>query len=289
MPPPKFTCKIVEAINSSNDFRDSRPLRVFFKVLTYGHMKNKPIIFSILSVLCFIEPLIKVLYFKAATDFDFMVIIANVMSRNTFREVLDFWLVFPVAGLLIMKLRKFTYFSFMGVLLYIIHNIVTYEKYTWPYNSEEPFIYNKIVAVVAMMVFVYFLSPKARQPFFDRRVRWWEPKTRYTVNMNCKVDNGHLCFPSSIMNLSQTGAFISWSPYLKVGDKVQIEFNFLSNVITLNMEIMNEHDVLGHKGFGTKFILNYGQSIMMSRVIGKISMLNVKSLKEESITSKLAA
>lgn len=252
-------------------------------------MKNKPIIFSVLSLLCLIEPVIKVLYFKAATDFDFMVIIANVMARNTFREVMDFWLVFPLAGLLIMKLRKATYFTFMGVLLYIIHNIITYEKYTWPYNSEEPFIYNKIVAFVAMAVFVYFLSPKARQPFFDRRVRWWEPKTRYTVNMNCKLDNGHLVFPSSIMNISQTGAFIAYSPYIKVGDKLQIEFNFLSNVITLPIEIMNEHDILGQKGFGIRFCMSYGQSIMMNRVIGKISLLKHETRKEESLVSKIAA
>ncbi len=252
-------------------------------------MKNKPVIFTLLSILCFIEPVIKVLYFKAATDFDFMVIIGNVMARNTFREVMDFWLVFPLAGLLIMKLRRASYFTFMGVLLYIIHNIVTYEKYTWPYNSEEPFIYNKIVAVIAMAVFVYFLSPKARQPFFDRRVRWWEPKARYTVNLNCKLDNGHLCFPSSIVNLSHSGAFISYSPYLKVGDKVEIEFNFLSNVITLPLEVMNEHEILGQKGFGVKFNLTYGQSVMMSRVISKVSLLKTPTKHEETMTSKLAA
>ena len=248
-------------------------------------MKHKPFIFSLLSILCFVEPMIKILYFKAATDFDFLVIISNLLARNTFREVIDFWLVFPIAGLLILKLRRLTYFAFMGVLLYIVHNIVTYEKYTWPYNSDQPFIYNKIVA---MGVFVYFLSPKARQPFFDRRVRWWEPKIRYTVNLNCKLDNGHLCFPSSIMNLSQTGAFISYSPYIKVGDKIQLEFNFLSNVISIPMEIMNEHDILGEKGFGVRFLLTYGQSVMMARVISKISMLKNETRKE-SLTSKMVA
>lgn len=253
-------------------------------------MKNKPIIFTVLSVLCFVEPLIKVLYFKAATDFDFVVIIGNLLARNTFREVIDFWLVFPVAGLLIMKLRRFTYFTFMGVLLYIVHNIVTYEKYTWPYNSDEPFIYNKIVAVIAMGVFVYFLSPKARQPFFDRRVRWWEPKVRYTVHLNCKLDNGHLCFPSSILNLSQTGAFITHSQYLQVGDKLQLEFNFLGNVISLPMEVMNEHAILGHKGFGVRFHMNYRQSATMAKVMKVLAKSkSTFKEKEESITSKLAA
>jgi hypothetical protein len=142
---------------------------------------------------------------------------------------------------------------------------------------------------MAMCVFVYFLSPRARQPFYDRRVRWWEPKTRYTVNMNCKLDDGHLCFPSTIMNLSKTGAFITYSPYLRVGDKVQMEFNFLSNVISLPVEIMNEHSILGQKGFGIKFNMTYGQSIMMSRLISKISQVKNEVRKEESMTSKLAA
>ncbi len=251
-------------------------------------MKKKPLIFTILSILCLIEPVIKVLYFKAATDFDFMVIIANLMARNTFREVMDFWLVFPIAGMLIMKLRRFTYFAFMSVLLYIVYNIVTYEQYTWPYNSDQPFIYNKIVAVLAMGVFVYFLSPKARQPFFDRRIRWWEPKTRYTVHLNSKLDNGHLCFPSSIMNISQTGAFIDYSPYLQVGDQLQIEFNFLGNVIALPMEVMNEHSILGHKGFGVKFRMNYKQSAQMAKVMKILAKSKSTFQEGTSLTSKLA-
>jgi hypothetical protein len=251
-------------------------------------MKNKPLIFSVLSFLCIIEPVIKVLYFKSATDFDFAVIIANVMARNTFREVMDFWLVFPVAGVLILKLRRFTYFAFMGVLLYIVYNIMTYEKYTWPYNSDQPFIYNKIVAFMAMAVFVYFLSPKARQPFFDRRVRWWEPKTRYTVNFNCKLDNGHLCFPASIMNISQTGAFIAYSPYLQVGDRLTLEFNLINNVISLPVEVMNEHSILGQRGFGVRFVMNMGQSVMMSRAIAIIARMK-KEMKEEAYSFSKAA
>jgi hypothetical protein len=91
------------------------------------------------------------------------------------------------------------------------------------------------------------------------------------------------------MNLSQTGAFITYSQYLKVGDKVQIEFNFLSNVISLPVEIMNEHQIFGQKGFGIRFCMNYGQSIMMSRVIGKISLLKNEMKPEQSINTKIAA
>jgi hypothetical protein len=242
-------------------------------------MKNKPFIFTILSILCLIEPLIKVLYFKATTHFDFVVILANLKTRNTFMEVLDFWLIFPLAGLLIVKLRKWSYFAFLGVLTYINYNIFTYEKYTWPYNSETPFFYNYVVAILSLGVFAYFLSPKVREPFFDRRVRWWEPKIRYNVNISCKLQSNNLTFPSTILNLSQSGAFIQESKYMKVGDLLQMEFNFLGQTITVPVEVVNKHMIKNQSGFGLKFhFKNLKQSIMMTKVMNVLK----KSHKEFS-------
>lgn len=251
-------------------------------------MKNKPLIFTVLSVLCFIEPLIKVLYFKATTEFDFLVILANLKTRNTFIEVIDFWLVFPIAGMLIMRLRKWTYFTFMGVLGYINYNIFTYEKYTWPYNSETPFLYNYVVALLSVAVFAYFLSPKVREPFFDRRVRWWEPKIRFNVDFSCKVQGPHLTFPSTILNISQSGAFIDDSKYLKVGDKLQLEFNFLGQTISIPAEVMNKHFAHNREGFGLKFhFRSYKQSVVMSKVI-KVLQKSQKEFKD-SPELKIAA
>lgn len=251
-------------------------------------MKNKPIIITVLSVLCFIEPLIKVLYFKASTKFDFVVIITNLMARNSFKEVIDFWLIFPLAGLLIMKLRKWTYFSFLGVLAYINYNIFTYEKYTWPYNSETPFMYNYMVAFLSLGVFAYFISPNTRETFFDRRVRWWESKTRFNVQINCKLQGQHLTFPSTIMNLSQTGAFVQESKYMKVGDLLQMEFNFLGQVLSLPVQVMNKHHMKGVSGFGLEFkFKTFRQSVEMSKVmkILKKSQVEFKENKKESVAA----
>jgi len=221
---------MIVAVNDIRYFGAIELIEKFFESDKMVSMKNKPLIFTILSILCFIEPIIKILYFKAMTDFDFVVIFANLKARNSFIEVIDFWLIFPIAGLLILKLRKWSYFSFMGILAYIIYNILTYEKYTWPYNSDSPFMYHYLVALTSTAVFLYFLSPKAREPFFDRRIRWWEPKTRYNVQITCKLHGDHVVFPSEILNISQTGAFVMESSYLKVGDKLLMQFNFLGQL-----------------------------------------------------------
>jgi hypothetical protein len=231
-------------------------------------MKNKPFIISVLSLLCFVEPLIKVLYFKASTKFDFVVIFANLQMRSSFFEVIDFWLIFPIAGLLILKLRKWTYFTFLGVLCYINYNIFTYEKYTWPYNSDSPFLYNYLIATGSLAVFVYFLNPKIRGPFFERRLRWWEPKTRYHVNISCTLQGSHLTFPSQILNISQSGAFVQDSKYLKVGEGLVLEFHFLGQTLSIPAEVISRHTIENQVGFGLKFnFRSFKQSVALAKVI----------------------
>lgn len=249
-------------------------------------MKNKPFLFTLLSVLCFIEPAIKVLYFRAITQFDFLVILANLKARNTFVEVFDFWIVFPLAGLLIMRLRKWTYFAFMSILAYIVYNIFTYEKYTWPYNSDTPFMYNYVVAFGAFAVFAYFLSPKAREPFFDRRARLWETKTRYKVQISCKLKSSSLTFPSKILNISKTGAFVQDSPYIKVGDMFEMEFNFLGHTMEVPVQIIHKHTGDNKQGFGIEFkFKNFAQSVRMGKMINIIK----KSHADLGAAPKIAA
>lgn len=250
-------------------------------------MKNKPLIFTIVSILCLIEPAIKILYFKAITQFDFLVIFANLRARNTFMEVVDFWLIFPIAGLLMTRLRKWTYFTFLAVLTYINYNIFTYEKYTWPYNSDSPFLYNYIISFMSVATFVYFLTPKVRVTFFDRKVRWWETRARYNVKLPCKLQGANLTFPSEILNLSQTGAFVQESKYMKVGDELQMEFNFLGQTLSVPVKVMNKHVVNNVSGFGIQFnFISFRQSIMMGKVV-RVLKKSQSEFKENK--AKLAA
>ena len=231
-------------------------------------MKNKPLIFTVISLLCLVEPLIKILYFKAITNFDFVVIFANLMTRDSFKDVFDFWLVYPIAGILLLKLRKWSYFTFMGLLVYIVYNILSYEKYTWPFNSDSPFLYHYAVVSLSTMVFMAFLLPAVREPFFDRRIRWWEPKVRYNVGINCTLKNQMLIFPSEILNISMSGAFLKDSTYFKVGDKLEMEFSFMGNQINLPVEVVHKHTIHGRHGYGVKFnFRSFRQNLLVAKLI----------------------
>lgn len=234
-------------------------------------MKNKPLVFTLLSILCLIEPLFKLAYFKVTTHFDFIVIFSNLMARNSLRDIFDFWIVFPLAGILLIRIRKWTYFAFMSLLIYIVYGILSYEKYTWPYYSDSPFFYHYAIVFSSLGVFIYFLMPRVREPFFNNRVRWWETKARYPVNIECGLKNESLALVSEILNLSLTGAFIKEDARVKVGDKLNIDFTYLGTQVSLPIEIVSQHKVGAHEGFGVKFnYKSFRQNVQISKIIGII-------------------
>jgi hypothetical protein len=217
-------------------------------------MKQKPLYFTLVLWLCLLEPLMKVLYFKATTDFDFAVVFANLLSRQTPREIFDFWILFPLAGLFLIKLRTWTYFGFMSLMLYIVYSFFTYESYTWPYNSETPFTYNYVITALAFFGFIFLLLPRSRQLFFDPRLRWWESLQRYNVELACEVKatNGEFV-KCKTLNISRSGAFISDHPLVTKGDQVQLTLIFENEKLTIPAQVVSKHAIKNQEGFGVKF------------------------------------
>src|SRR5690606_23987212 len=141
-------------------------------------------------------------------------------------------------------------------------------------------------AILSVGVFVYFLSPKVREPFFDRRVRWWEPKSRYNVQLQCKLHSSHLTFPTQIINISQSGAFVQESKYMKIGDHLQLDFNFLGQTISLPVEVVHKHTIKDMTGYGLKFhFKTFRQNVLMTKVINvlKKSQSEFKEKNKENI------
>ncbi len=204
-------------------------------------------------ILFLIEPIIKILYFKASTHFDFYVIISNLLSRTAPRDIFDFWLVFPIAGIALIKLRKWSYFIFLSMMLYTIFSLLTYEQYTWPYNSATPFSYHYFIVVISIISLILFLFPSIREPFFNQRLRWWESKTRYKTNINCKIISSKGSFDSKILNLSQSGVFLKDAYNFRSGEEVYIEFIHEGEKFLLPVKILSKHSFLNDVGWGGQF------------------------------------
>lgn len=216
-------------------------------------MKKKPLIFSILAILLLIEPLVKLLYFRLETGFDLTRILENILSEDSMLNIFEFWIVYPLAGLCLFRIRKVTYFLFLAIQAYSIYTILSYEPYTWPYYSQSPFIYNYFLLIMNVAIIIYFLLPRVRRPFFDQRVRWWETKARYNIHLPCQLIFTNRNLEAEILNISQTGVFVKEIPGIVVGDKTMIAFGHNNLQFHLPAQIISKHQFEGNRGFGLKF------------------------------------
>lgn len=217
-------------------------------------MKSKPLLFQLLCILFLIEPIIKIVYLRFSTEFSLGLILNNILQRDAFLEIFAFWLAFPLAGLCLIKLRKWTYFIFLALLVYNTYVLLSYERYTWPYNSEAPFLYNYFLIFLSVLIMAFFLLPVIREPFFNARIRWWESRQRFHVLIPAKMRReGAQEIEIEITNISYSGALIKDTPELKLNEEVIIGWNFMGHELELPSTITRTHQGVGWKGYGVQF------------------------------------
>lgn len=220
-------------------------------------MKQKPLIFQILCILMLIEPLLKILSFKLSTGFAWNTVIENILQMEGIKNIFEFWFLFPLGALALLRIRKWSYLLFIGVQAYSLITILTYKSYTWPYVSQRPLLSTIIVLILNIGLIIYFMLPDIRRPFFDKKARWWEPKTRYKCHINSAINFGtdHAIYNCLIHNISQTGFFISGPVELMNENEISIDFKILDEYFSFIGTVISRHDIDGVEGHGIKLKL----------------------------------
>jgi|SRR5690554_2554664 len=238
-------------------------------------LKKRPLIFSLITSFCFFEPLAKLLYFKASTQFEWEIILSNLLSRNTFWDIVNFWLIFPLAGLTLIKIRVWSYGLFMVLMSYNIYSLVTYEAYSWPYNNHMPHAYNLFLTVVCLGIIVAFCFPKIRRPFFDRRARWWEPQKRHNIFLETELKSSFDTVHSIITNISTTGAFVLILEDLIIGDRFMVNFRIMDEVFACEVEVIHQLNNGTINGYGVKFInMSFKSRDRLGKVLKEWEQMN---------------
>ncbi len=255
-------------------------------------MKNRPLIFITIALAHLLEPVIKLLYFKATTPFSFTTIVSNISQIHTPREIFEFWFLFPLGGLALLGVKKWSYPVFVGVQIYSIYSHMTYEKYTWPYVSEVPFVSSLVLLFVNALIIIYFALPDVRRPFFDRNMRWWETRTRYNLRipMTFTHSNPEHLFDCDILNISQSGVFINHKGAIEVGSVIHMNINYKEYNITLQGTVMSQHAFEGERGIGVKFrFQNIWENLYMRKIVKNISKDMALIEKAQKKAEKMAA
>ncbi|MCB9091661.1 MAG: PilZ domain-containing protein [Halobacteriovoraceae bacterium] len=242
-------------------------------------LKKRPIAYTILSLLFIIEPIVKMVHLKMVTGFSYAILFNTIISWKNKLQVAEYYLLFPLAGLFLVRIRKGSYFIFLLVQFYFIMKIVGYQPYTWPYYTKEPILLLWVYVGINAFIILYFLHPRVRGPFFDRTVRWWESKTRYLVDFPCEctlaAEGKKENFETKILNISQTGAFIKGEKYSK-DDVIELKFRFLDRDYIYKGKIVGTYPYKDHPGMGIQFIASFGEYFQLFSLILKIRKAGYK-------------
>ena len=241
-------------------------------------MKNRPLLFSIIAILHILEPLIKILFFKATTGFSFVSIFDNIANMEGIKNIIEFWFLFPIAGFALIGVKKWSYPLFVSIQAYSIIMHLTYEKFTWPYSSDTPHWSSLGILFFNVAIMIYFALPDVRKPFFDKTMRWWQTKTRYGQRLPCTVyfNNPNDLEDCVIHNISQSGAFLDYKqihPSNFVKDSaIHLNITFEDYQISIKAKIAAQHSFDDVNGIGVQFIFdNIFEDLYMRRLVRAIS------------------
>ena len=238
-------------------------------------MKHRPLPFVILAILHLIEPLLKIAYFKATTHFPVMEIIENISHLNATRAVFEFWFLFPIGGIALLGVKRWSYPVFVSVQMYSIYSHLSYEAFTWPYASSTPQWPSLFILACNVAMIIYFLLPEIRKPFFNKEDRWWEHRERYSIRIPCSytLSSGNALKDAEVLNISHSGAFITLPEAEEIcGEKMIINITFLNDNICLNAKVISYHEFDDELGFGVAFQYdNIWEKLYMTKIIKMIS------------------
>ena len=144
-------------------------------------MNRKPWPIVILGLMQIIVPIFGVLlsaYLYNMTPFRYLRVYFEIMPAV---KIFEFLFLFPIAGIAILAMRRWSYPFFIIAMLWATYSNI--QTSVLDYQSNWGVVYIIGITLVNFAVVTYFLLPSVRRFYFDERVRWWESKPRFKVEI----------------------------------------------------------------------------------------------------------
>jgi hypothetical protein len=213
--------------------------------------------FYLLGSILILEPLIKVLYLKVDTGFDFSTVFSVVTSIDDPTKFIEFWGLFPIAGVALLRPAITSLFIFLSVQLYSIYSYLTYEQFTWPFVQENPHISSSLLLALNISLLVYFLVPENRKPYLFKANQLFRKNRRVSCKMEAKANFIDQSAKVLVLNISQTGLMMYSPVPIDFGTKVTIELEG----ILIRAKVVRElfSDQIERTTYGVEFLAHYSE------------------------------
>ncbi len=210
------------------------PSRISKRIIEVGTSKKTKLMYA-LATLLICEPLIKIIYLKFQTGFDWEILMRTIFSIEGIINNFEFWALFPLAGYALISMKSWSFPFFIALQIYALYSYFTYEKFTWPYVDQTPHISVTFLLMFNSLLVFYFMIPANLRPFWSRMRRIWRNTSRYSTSLHAQIRIGQdKKINTLITNLSEGGAFFTLEENLPLGQRLKIDITVDKKKVNLD-------------------------------------------------------
>jgi len=221
-------------------------------------LARKPFILVLLAMFYILLPPFKLLlhgFLEHVSAVDLFLFELSHSSLLTFIEEVA---LFPIAGLLILLVRRWSYFLFLLVEAWIIwaNGRSLFALYE---NGQYLMFFSVVIfTIINIAIVLYFIFSTIKHSYYNPKLRWWEGAPRYTIACNCNISKysyDHF-FNTESVNISEGGMLLRHISDFDIGQKIEIRTIILEDHFCIKGEIVHKTTLPGSSinALGVKFV-----------------------------------
>lgn len=247
--------------------------KVTNRIISTGHLPKTKSLYFVAGFL-FLEPIIKVLYLKFLTGFEWDILLRTIFSIEGVFKNFEFWGIFPLAGYALISVRSWSFLFFISLQVYVGYTFFAYEKFTWPYVAQNPHISSTLLLACNLAIILYFLTPAHLRPYWNETRKMWRNTSRFATSIQAFFKHHNKDINTTITNLSETGAYFTSKVQINVGDKIELEIPLGSETKKITATVKRTQPTADQEytGYGVEF--NYKSSQDKKDIREYINSLN---------------
>lgn len=241
-------------------------------------MFKRPLLIKLFAIYLMCEPIFRTVLMAIEKDFTVFKIINHSLTLAPL-DIFNYWFLFPLSGFLLLSYKFYSYVIFMALQLYSLVFHLNYEEYTWPYLSKYPSTAPLLLLFINILITIYLIFPRTREPFMNKKLRWWETPARILVNIAGKITNHKSSKTINIRDISHSGLSVLTSEQLEINSHVEISFNLDGHDFNVLCNVIRQVSTINNQYFyGVTFVdLNYFQRVKLQIILFNLSRKLVKN------------
>ena len=136
------------------------------------------------------------------------------------------------------------------------------------YPNQTPLAIILPIFLLNVILVSYFLIPDVRRLFFEARLRWWESKTRYQVELPCTVYYKTKAHRFTIRDISEGGVGLEGDLTLKKWDELYVTLKIYNREFFGRAWVAHERKTASKAMIGVNFEgLDYKNKIALKNIV----------------------